>query len=240
MKVIKSKGFKYFKNFVIGIGASIVMLGALFKIMSWEYGDEMITAGLVTEAILFAMLGILPPESDYYWEKLYPGLNDYNAKLSPITAGPQSGGPAALDGERVDKQLDGMLTELQTMARSMTSLKALQEVDFKGTSEQIKKMSTFYSSLNEAMANVNDSVKDTQVYKENLKSLNTNLSSINNTYSTMLKATGGVTEAMGSIAESAQDAKNYKAQLAKLNQNLSSLNNVYGNILGAMGGRPAN
>lgn len=44
------------------MGASVVMIGALFKILSLEGADIMITVGLVTEAILFLMLGILPPE----------------------------------------------------------------------------------------------------------------------------------------------------------------------------------
>lgn len=70
-KYIKSSTFKYFKNFIIGIGASIVMIGALGKIRSFWWGDIAITAGLCTEAFLFLMLGLIPPEKDYYWEKLY-------------------------------------------------------------------------------------------------------------------------------------------------------------------------
>jgi len=37
--VLKSKGFKYLKNLLIGVGASVVLIGALFKIMSWPYAD---------------------------------------------------------------------------------------------------------------------------------------------------------------------------------------------------------
>ena len=70
----KSKGFKYLKNFIIGVGAAIVMIGALMKILSHPLGNTMITAGLLTEAFLFLMLGVLPPEKDYYWEKLYLSL----------------------------------------------------------------------------------------------------------------------------------------------------------------------
>ena len=70
MAFYKSSWFKYLKNFIIGVGAAVVMLGALFKIQSWPYASEMLTAGLVTEAFLFALLGILPPDKDYYWEKI--------------------------------------------------------------------------------------------------------------------------------------------------------------------------
>ena len=62
--VIKSSSFKYFKNFVIGVGAAVVMIGALGKIRSFAWGDAMITVGLGTEAFIFLMLGLIPPEKD--------------------------------------------------------------------------------------------------------------------------------------------------------------------------------
>lgn len=68
--VLKSKGFKYLKNLLIGVGASVVLIGALFKIMSWPYADEALIIGMGTEAILFLFLGLIGPEKDYYWEKI--------------------------------------------------------------------------------------------------------------------------------------------------------------------------
>jgi len=82
--VLKSKGFKYLKNLLIGVGASVVLIGALFKIMSWAYADELLIAGMLTEAGLFFFLGVIGPEKDYYWEKLYPGLDDYSGVVNPI------------------------------------------------------------------------------------------------------------------------------------------------------------
>jgi len=162
MAFYKSSWFKYLKNFIIGVGAAVVMLGALFKIQSWPYASEMLTAGLVTEAFLFALLGILPPDKDYYWEKLYPGIDNYNAKIAPLAAGDMNAADAmpGLNGEVVEQRLGGMLDELQNMSKSLGSLKALQEVDFSGTTDQLKSMSNFYTNMNEAMANLNDSVDE--------------------------------------------------------------------------------
>ena len=87
MSFVKSKGFKYFKNLVIGVGAAIVMLGALGKINNYPWGGMAITAGLITEAVLFAFLGLIGPEKDYYWEKLYPGLDNYSSHFSPLAEG---------------------------------------------------------------------------------------------------------------------------------------------------------
>lgn len=185
---IKSTQFKYFKNFLIGVGAAIVMVGALFKIRSLEGGDIMLTIGLVTEAILFLMLGILPPEKDYYWEKLYPGLDEYSSRINPLTEGPSKGGARPLNGEMVENQLGGMLGELQTMSKSMSSLKALQEVDFSKTKDQMSAMNNFYTRLNDAMATLSASVDDTKSYKDQIANLNKNLTSLNSVYGNILGA----------------------------------------------------
>lgn len=191
MSVYKQKWFKYLKNLVIGVGAAIVMLGALFKIQSWEGGELMLTIGLVTEAILFFILGVLPPEKDYYWEKLYPGLDDYHAHLAPLTAGGTAKAMRPLDGEKAEQALSGMLSELQSMSKSLGSLKALQEVDFSKTGEQIKSMSNFYTKINDAMTELNASLEDTKAYKEQMTALNRNLSSLNSVYGNVINAFRG-------------------------------------------------
>lgn len=187
MAIYKENWFKYAKNLVIGVGASVVMLGALFKIMSWEGGDLMITAGLVTEAILFLILGVIPPDKDYYWDKLYPGLGDADSKINPLIEGPvKSSRPA--DGEVVESRLAGMLTELQGMSKSLGSLKALQEVDFSKTGDQLKAMGNFYTRMNDAMAELNASIEDTKNYKDQVVNLNKNLTNLNSVYGNILSA----------------------------------------------------
>jgi hypothetical protein len=198
MSIFHSPGFKYFKNLVIGIGAALVMRGALYKIQSWEMPNiggftiNLLTVGLVTEAILFAMLGLLGPENDYYWEKLYPGLNKHDAQLQPLTSGDISGDiTPGLNGEVVEQQLGGMLTELQTMSKSMSSLKALQDADFSGTSEQVRQMGNFYTKLNEAMQDLAETAEDTKAYKQNMIQLNSNLNQLNSVYGNMIGAMRG-------------------------------------------------
>jgi len=188
MSFIKSKGFKYLKNFIIGIGASVVMVGAWMKIVSHPLGNIMITAGLLTEAFLFFMLAIIPPDKDYYWEKLYPGLDTYGSNLAPLTAGSQKGSLRPLDADQVENKLGGMLDELQGMSKSLGSLKALQEVDFSETKGQMETMNNFYTKMNDAMSSLAETVEDTQIYKEQISSLNRNLTSLNSVYGNVLGA----------------------------------------------------
>jgi len=60
---------KRVKNIIIGLGASVVLMGALFKLQHWPYAGTMLIIGMCTEAFIFALLGLLPPHADYYWEK---------------------------------------------------------------------------------------------------------------------------------------------------------------------------
>ncbi len=191
MSFKKSKTFKYIKNLIIGVGAAVVLLGALFKIESWPLASEFLIAGLLTEAFLFLMIGILGPEPDYYWDKIIPGLADYNSNLGPLNlagAGTQQPQLPGLNGEVVENKLSGMLTELQGMSRSLGSLKALQEVDFSGTQDQIRAMNNFYSKMTEALSNMSDAMDDTKAYKEQMAALNKNLNSLNAVYGGMLSA----------------------------------------------------
>jgi hypothetical protein len=194
MSFVKTKSFKYFKNLLIGVGAAIVLMGALFKLESWEGASEMLIIGLTMEAIIFLFLGIIGPEPDYYWHKLYPGLDDYNARIQPLANTGVSNMPevAPLHGDVIERQLGGMLTELQSMSKSMGALKSLQEVDFSGTQDQIKSMSNFYTKMNEAMSDMAKSAEDVKAYKDQLVSLNKNLGSLNTVYGNMLSAMSNI------------------------------------------------
>jgi len=193
MSFVKTKSFKYFKNLLIGIGAAIVLMGALFKLESWEGASEMLILGLSMEAIIFFFLGIIGPEPDYYWHKLYPGLDDYNSRMQPLTSGVNNMPDVApLHGDVVERQLGGMLTELQSMSKSLGALKALQEVDFSGTQDQIKSMGNFYTKMNEAMSDMAKSAEDVRAYKDQLSSLNKNLGSLNTVYGNMLAAMANI------------------------------------------------
>ena len=191
MSFVHSKNFKYLKNLLIGVGASVVMIGALGKLNSYSWGGTAITAGLAVEAFLFFFLGVIGPDKDYFWEKLYPGLDNVKANIAPLTAGEVDAVGRPLDASKVENNLGGMLEELQNMAKSLGSLKALQEVDFSETGEHMKSMHNFYTKMNDAMATLNETVEDTKMYKEHMEALNKNLTSLNAVYGNVLSAYRG-------------------------------------------------
>ncbi|MCE2789802.1 MAG: gliding motility protein GldL, partial [Saprospiraceae bacterium] len=100
----------------------------------------------------------------------------------------QKGGMRPLNADAVENQLGGMLTELQAMAKSLGSLKALQEVDFSQTNDQMKAMNSFYSQMTDAMSSLTASVEDTKQYQAQMASLSKNLTSLNAVYGNILSA----------------------------------------------------
>jgi prefoldin subunit 5 len=247
MSFIHSPKFAYVKNLIIGVGASVVLVGALFKIQSWPYASEMLTAGLLTEAFLFVMLGVLPPHKDYYWEQLYPGLDVAGADIA-ITEGPaDSEGPSAMEQNAalieavngmkaavspLENQQTQMVSELQVMSKTMKSLDVFAGLDFDDVGKMTKETGKFVSILSNAIQNVADSAEDVNVYREELSKLNGNLTDMNKVYGGVVTAMEGVNE----VAASAAVVKEYSDKLTELNGNLASINKVYGGMLSAMKG----
>jgi uncharacterized protein YukE len=251
MSFIHSAKFAYVKNLIIGCGASIVLIGALFKIQSWPYASEMLTAGLLTEAGLFLMLGVLPPHKDYYWEQLYPGLDEAGADMSvfhPAGAGEaKKVGPSVTDQNAalieavngmktavspLESQQTKMVSALETMSKTMKSLDIFAGLDFNDVSKLTKETGKFVTVLSSAIQNVSDSAEDVKVYREELTKLNGNLTSMNKVYGGVVNAMEGV----AAVASSAETMKEYSKRVTELNKNLESINKVYGGMLTAMKG----
>ena len=116
-------------------------------------------------------------------------MDQYDANIQSLTSGPaNASAPKALNAEVVENKLGGMLTELQAMSKSLGSLKALQEVDFSKTGDQLKTMNNFYTKMNDAMAALNSSLEDTKQYQTQMASLSKNLTSLNGVYGNILSA----------------------------------------------------
>lgn len=126
----KSKGFKYLINLMFGVGAAIVMIGALSKLAHVEIPPLSATGwlmlGLGTEAVLFFVQGLIPPAPEYYWEKLHPGLDDLGAEVSPLTAG-QSFDPSSGVTAQLDDVLDNANVNRLSIERLGNNLAALSD-----------------------------------------------------------------------------------------------------------------
>lgn len=207
----ESNSGKYLKNLIIGLGASVVLMGALFKIQHWPGASIMLTSGMITEAIIFAMLGLLPPHSDYYWERFYPGITEnphveaFRKGLKGHAAHGAVGGHDAKPGESPLKSLDKMMEEAQI---TPTSMKRLNEnfTSFGKTVEQMKDITNITSS--------------TDAYSKGAREAADALGQMKNTFV-------GATKTMGAFNDAAGDTAKFHDQVKVLSKNLGTLNQIY-------------
>lgn len=102
-KFLDSNSGKRFFNIAYSVGASIVIIGAMAKILHWRFGDELLMIGMITEAIVFLISAFEKPDKEYKWEEVYPILADNEdfvpkaerlAQQSQPAASQSSGTPA--------------------------------------------------------------------------------------------------------------------------------------------------
>lgn len=98
----ESTAFKKVMAKVYGIGAAVVIVGALFKILHWKGADLMLMVGLLTEAFLFTISAFEPLHKETDWTLVYPEL----AGLDPKEKSKKSNASGT-----VSQQLDKMLEE---------------------------------------------------------------------------------------------------------------------------------
>ena len=203
-------------NFAYGMGAAVVIIGALFKITHLEFGfitgNLMLTIGLIVEAGIFALSAFEPEENDYKWENVYPQLLDEKAtavKSNKIEASSDTQG-------LLSQKLDAMLKEAKIDGELMSSL---------GNS-----IKNFESAAKSIMPTA-DSLASTKKYSEELTLAASQMESLNSLYKVQLESTSKNAKINEEVAE---NNIKLKEQMQSLTTNLSSLNTVYGGMLSAM------
>ena len=206
----QSKAYKKGMNFVYGMGAAIVIIGALFKIQHLEYGvltgGVMLTIGLVVEAIVFAISAFDTPEDDLDWSKVYPELGGEEG-----TSEHEQGADGLLS-----QKLDALLAEAKIDSSLMDSL---------GTS-----MKNFQGAA-EGLSAASESISATNKYNEQMSMAAIQMESLNGLYKVQMESAGKQTTLNEAVVENTEKLKEQMDSLAK---NLSSLNGVYGGMLSAM------
>lgn len=200
-----SKASKKLMNMVYGLGAAVVILGALFKIQHWTFGNEMLIIGLITEAFVFTVSAFEPVDDEVDWSLVYPELAGGNRKDKKET-------PDGL----LSKKLDEMLKEARVDSSLMSSL-----------GDSIRNFEGAAKGISPTI----DSIQGQKRYSEEMSKAAAQLESLNSLYKVQIESTASQAEANQAIAT---NAKMLEEQMKSLSSNLSSLNGVYGGMLTAM------
>lgn len=241
---------------VYGLGAAVVILGALFKLMHWPGAGVMLTVGLSTEVFIFAITAFLPIHDDPDWSLVYPEL-----------AGSSDPKKKKEKGDEVDR-LNKMLSEakikqdtinklgegMKSLSTSVEGLKVANDATVatqaytkkvQDATGNLEKLNTSYATAAKSLSGLGDSSKVSKEFYDSMSNVTQKLTQLNSVYELELKESNEHSKALGNyhksmsnlinnITATEKGAAQMKDEVNKLGKNLSSLNNVYGSMLNAM------
>jgi gliding motility-associated protein GldL len=223
-EIVQSSGWKNFMAKLYGIGASVVIVGALFKIQHWTGAGTMLTIGLFTEAVIFFFSAFEPLHEEVDWTLVYPELAGIPEEEPGSAArGVGGGGYAGGIGGGGGGGGSLALSKFDEM---------LEKSDI--TPDLFQKLGVGMKKLSEATSNMNamgDVSAASSKYMNTIHAADDSLGRLSDTYKSTAKIISDTNSNYGKMAESfsviESGGKSYQQQLESLNKNLSALNTVY-------------
>ncbi len=258
----QGKTFKRFMVRLYGWGASIVIIGALFKIQHWPLSGFFLVLGLGTEAVIFFFSAFEPPHEEVDWSLVYPelaGMEDEDSHGKKDRKKKTDQVSQHLDRLMADAKIGPDLLEslgsgLRALGDSTSKLADLSNAsvatddyvqNVSKASHSVSEMSNSYTRAAQAVEQLSNSTEEVRVYKDQVINAGKNLAALNAVYELQLQDSNehlkqtskfydGINELMSNLNSSLDDTKKYKDEVSALARNLSQLNTVYGNMLSAM------
>ena len=234
-------GIQMAVGMVYSIGAAVVIVGALFKIMHWPGAGIMLTAGMMTEAILFTIGVFEKPHATYHWEHVFPSLVEDEAKPLNISGNIGGGVGVAMPGmEKMSDEDAKKLTEsIKNMSETAAQLANISRVagltdsyanNLQKASEAAAQFATKQQNLDEATNALLSSYKGiadnmiaaedkTKSFAEKASELSKNLGSINTSYELQLK---GIQSQAAAIENQSNKINAVTAEFEKLHNAVSA------------------
>ncbi len=228
-ELVQSSGWKNFISKLYGLGASVVIIGALFKIQHWRMAGTMLTIGLLTEAVIFFFSAFEPLHEEIDWSLVYPELSGIPEDETPELAshggkyqggvsggGGGGGGYGGGSGAVALAKFDEMLEKAEI------------------SPDLFQKLGVGMKKLGDSTANMNtmgDISAASSKYMNTINTANDSLGKLSDSYQSTAKIINETNSGYRNMAESFSvievGGKSYQQQLESLNKNLSALNAVY-------------
>lgn len=229
---LSSEKGKRVLNFCYSWGASIVIIGALFKLLHLPYANQILFVAMITEAAVFFISAFERPNDEYHWEDVFPVLKSKN----PLDRPDFSKGSEANGGNGI--QVGGVVMNMGNDMSSNTSAVSgaaaaaslglnVTEEDTRNLSDSIKKL----SGAAEQISKMAELTEATQKYLEQLSSMSEQMEKFSQVTNSLTSASDTLLNAYQHISDNSdgisQNSKGYVQQMEALNQNISGLNAVY-------------
>ncbi len=207
---------KHTVNIVYSAGASVVIVGALFKIMHWPGAGIILTAGMCTEAFLF-LIGVLEaPHEEFHWGNVFPQLLEYGAPQKRLDAAAGKPCPTLL-GAGVEKMgADKMMNVPALTEKDMEALKnGINDLAHTaGQLAELGKVATATAKLNEKMEEAGNAAGTFAASAGELTKKN---EALNTVYATMV----------ADMEHMAEETKTCHKSVGEMGQKLSAINSMY-------------
>ncbi len=260
--LFETKAWKMFMAKLYGIGAAVVIVGALFKIQHWPGASPMLIVGLGVEAVIFIFSAFEPIHEDLDWTLVYPelaGIKGEEKEEDKLEEGEQMSVTDQLDKMLEDAKIgpdliaslgDGMRNLSDQAAKISDITDATVATNeyvntVKSAAKNVTTLSDSYAKAAQTLTGLSASNEDGAAFGDQLQKVSKNLSALNAVYELQLQGASehqkastkfydSLGDLMQNLHDSVDDTKRYKQEMASLSDNLSQLNNVYGNMLSAM------
>ncbi len=210
-ELTQSSGWKKFMAKLYGLGAAVVIVGALFKIQHWQGAGAMLTVGLLTEAIIFFFSAFEPLHEELDWTLVYP-------ELAGMTD------PDELEGVKEVSKSSGALERFDDLMGGLGGIDPTV----------IKNLNNSFDKLNATAAGISDVSQATAATTKYVQNVSAAAESVGSLSATFQQTAAGLQQSASAINSSSaamtaisDSSKGYAAQLEGMNKNLSALNAVY-------------
>jgi len=205
---------KVLLNYVYGWGASIVIIGALFKITHLDYADFLLTVGLSTEALIFFISGFESPAEEVDWSLVYPELSGASAIVQPAT----------FDNFMRHAELDENV--VKTLGQSFKSLNN-QVKQFGEIHESSFSSNEFSAKLNLATDSIMNVTTTIDSVSENMENVSGSLSKVSSSMDSISDKSININDALSEFSSISDFSDQLKNQMAEMIKNLETSNLTY-------------
>ena len=221
---LSSEGGKRVLNICYSVGAAIVIIGALFKILHLPYANQILTFAMVTEALVFVVSAFERPGSEYHWEEVFPVLKSKNPLDRPDFVGGGNGGGAVIVGDGsanvgggtviIGSMPGGMeagaMTGSATGEQVANGSSAAGGISYGSPTPQVSPQQRVNAGLSTMGLNVSE--QDSEMLAESIKKLNS------------------AAEQIAKMADLTDATQSYIDQISTVSQNLEKFNEITGSL----------
>jgi ActR/RegA family two-component response regulator len=211
-------------GYAFGFGAAVVIIGALFKIQHWPFASAILTAGMGTEALLFAITAFGKPHKTYHWDSVFPQLKDDAETMDGIA---QFGGYAGAGNVAGESGFSGGSNLGGIAGVNLEGVPTISEDDIKKLSSGITKLSETahqLAGLTSAKDATMDFVKNLTAASNSVVTYVSAQNEINFYSSSLIDSYKNIASNVSAVSDS---SKNYIDEMNNVNKNLSSINALY-------------